>query len=270
VTVATRREGPEGAVLVVTLDAPARRNALTPEMLCRLADAFLAFDADPTLLACVLTGAGELAFCAGGDLERTLPLMTGARAPEDDWDRRVLGDPLVMAASSLRERVPDKPVIAAVNGVCMAAGFEILLGTDIRVAAAHARFGLPEVQRALLPFAGSMARLPRQVPWASAMQLLLTGEPIDAAEAHRIGLVNAVLPAAEVLPRALAIAARIAANGPLAVRTVKRTANAASGRPLEDAFALENEAKRLVLGSEDAREGPRAFLEKRPPRWRGV
>lgn len=265
-TVALRTEG---AILVITLDAPARRNALTPEMLCRLADAFVAYEADPALRACVVTGAGELAFCAGGDLERTLPLLSGARPPADDWDRRLLADPLVLAASGLRERVPEKPVVAAVNGVCMAAGFELLLGTDVRIAADHARFGLPEVQRALLPFAGSMARLPRQVPWASAMQLLLTGEPIGAAEALRIGLVGEVLPGNEVLPRALAVAARIAANGPLAVRAVKRTAVAASGRPLEDAYRLEDAAKREVLASEDAREGPRAFLEKRPPRWLG-
>lgn len=258
----------EGAVLVVTLDREARRNALTPEMLCRLADAFVAYEADPALRACVVTGAGTQAFCSGGDLERTLPLMTGDRPPADDWDRRVLGDPRVLAASGLRELAPGKPVIAAVNGACMAAGFELLLGTDIRVAASHARFGLPEVQRALLPFAGSMARLPRQVPWASAMQLLLTGEPIDAAEALRIGLVNEVLEADAVLPRAMAIAERIASNGPLAVRTIKRTAVAASGRSLDAAWPLEDEAKRIVFASEDAREGPRAFLEKRPPRWR--
>jgi enoyl-CoA hydratase len=259
----------EDALLSITFDAPQRRNALTPEMLCRLADAFVRFEADDTLRVAIVTGAGDQAFCAGGDLARTLPLLTGARAPEDAWDHRLLNEPQVMAASGLRDWVPTKPVIAAINGVCMAAGFELMLGTDIRIAAEHARFALPEVQRALLPFAGSMARLPRQVPLASAMQLLLTGEAIDAAEAHRIGLVNEVLPAAAVLPRARQIAQRIAANGPVAVRAVKRTAVAASGQPLAAAYALEDEARREVLASDDAREGPRAFIEKRAPVWRG-
>lgn len=263
-----------GAVLLVTLNAPARRNALTPEMLCRLADAFTAFAADDTLRVAVVTGAGEQAFCAGGDLARTLPLMTGARAAEDDWDRRVLQEPRVMAASGLRDSPPgtfalDKPVLAAINGACMAAGFELMLGTDIRIAAEHARFGLPEVQRALLPFAGAMARLPRQVPQAVALQLMLSGEAISAAEALRVGLINQVLPAADVLPAALALAERMARHGPLAVRVVKRTVLAASGRPLHEAYALEDAAKAQVLASEDAREGPRAFMDKREPRYEG-
>jgi enoyl-CoA hydratase len=117
-----------GAVLVITIDAPQRRNALTPEMLCRLADAFIAFARGPALRVAVLTGAGDQAFCAGGDLARTLPLMTGDRAPEDDWDRRLLDDPQVLAASGLRDFPLDKPVVAAINGTCMAAGFEMMLG----------------------------------------------------------------------------------------------------------------------------------------------
>ncbi|MCR5869096.1 enoyl-CoA hydratase/isomerase family protein [Aquincola sp. J276] len=258
-----------GAVLCITLHHPARRNALTPEMLCRLADAVVAFAADDALRVAVITGSGDQAFCAGGDLARTLPLLTGARPPEDDWDRRVLQEPQVMAASGLRDHPLHKPVIAALNGSCMAAGFELMLGTDIRIAAEHALFGLPEVQRGLLPFAGSMARLPRQVPQALAMELLLTGEPIDAATALRIGLVNRVLPGPQVLPAAMAMAERIAANGPLAVQAVKRTVLGASGQPLAQAYALEDEARRLVLASDDAREGPRAFIEKRPPRYTG-
>lgn len=259
----------EGAVLRITLNAPQRRNALTPEMLCRLADAFIAYAADPALRVAVLTGAGDRAFCAGGDLARTLPLMTGERAPEDDWDRRLLADPQVLAASGLRGLALDKPVIAAINGACVAAGFELLLGTDIRIAAEHAVFGLPEVQRGLLPFAGSMARLPRQVPRAAAMQLMLGGETIDAAEARRIGLVSEVLPRDQVLPRAMALAGRIARNGPLAVRALLRTVREADGLPLDQAFALEDAAWREVRASADAREGPRAFVEKREPRYEG-
>lgn len=257
------------AIQVVTIDAPQRRNALTPEMLCRLADAFIAFARDPARRVAVITGAGDQAFCAGGDLGRTLPLLTGNRAAEDEWDRRLLDDPEVLAASGLRDHPIDKPIVAAINGACMAAGFEMMLGTDIRIAAEHAQFALPEVQRAVLPFAGSMARLPRQIPYAVAMRLLLTGEPIDATEAWRIGLVSEVVAGEQVMPRALAVARRIARNGPLAVQAIKRTAVASSGLPLTEAYAIEDMAKRVVLATADAREGPLAFIEKREPRYEG-
>lgn len=259
----------QGAVLVITLDAPQRRNALTPEMLCRLADAFILLAQEPALRVAVVTGRGDQSFCAGGNLGRTLPLLTGDRPAEDDWDHRLLNDPLVLAASGLRDFPLHKPVIAAINGTCMAAGFELMLGTDIRIAARHAQFGLPEVQRAVLPFAGSMARLPRQIPQALAMQLLLTGEPIPAEHAWRIGLVNEVLPGEEVLPRAMALAERIARNGPLAVQAVKRTTLATSGQALDRAYAMKDAAKAEILVSADAREGPRAFVEKREPRYQG-
>ena len=259
----------EGAVATITLDAPASRNALTPQMLCLLADAIKEFAASDALRVAILTGAGDRAFCAGGDLARTLPLMSGARLPEDDWDRRLLSDPEVLAASGLREFTVDKPVIAAVNGACMAAGFEILLGTDIRYCAEHASFALPEVKRALIPFAGSLARLPRQIPYCIAMELLLTGEPLSAVEAQRIGLVNRVVPAADLMPLARRTAEAIARNGPVAVQAVKRTVVAASGRSLPEAYQLEDAAKALVMASEDAREGPRSFMEKRAPVYVG-
>lgn len=258
-----------GHVLCITLNAPERRNALTPEMLCRLADAFISFAQDPSLRVAVVTGAGEQAFCAGGDLARTLPLLTGDRLPDDDWDRRLLAQPQVLAASGLRDFPLDKPVLAAINGHCLAAGLELILGTDIRIASERARFGLPEVQRALLPFSGSMARLPRQVPHAHAMQLLLTGDAIDAGEALRIGLVNEVVSPDRVLARTMAVAQRIAQNGPLAVRAIKRTVAATSGLPLAPSYDHENAAWREVRASADAREGPRAFVEKRRPRYEG-
>ncbi|HRM55163.1 MAG TPA: enoyl-CoA hydratase/isomerase family protein, partial [Ottowia sp.] len=177
-TIHLDRHGPH--VALIRIDRPEARNALTPRMLCALADAFVVVRDDADVRAVVLTGTGDVAFCAGGDLGLTLPLMTGARAPQDEFDRRLLDDPRTLAASSLRGFDIVKPTICAINGTCLAAGFELMLGTDIRIAAEQAQFGLPEVQRALLPFAGSMARLPRQVPAALAMQLLLTGRPISA------------------------------------------------------------------------------------------
>lgn len=258
-----------GVVATITINRPAARNALTPEMLCRLADAFIDFQGDDSLRAAILTGAGELAFCAGGDLGSTLPLMTGARPAADAWDRRVTGDALVMAASSLRDFPLHKPVIAAVNGACLAAGFELLLGTDIRVAATHASFGLPEVQRGLVPFAGSMARLPRQIAHVHAMQILLTGRPFSAQRAVDIGLVNEVLAPDAVMPRCLELAQQMAGNSPFAMQQLKQTVIAASGTPLEQAWRLEDDCKKKVLASADAQEGPLAFMEKRAPRYTG-
>lgn len=259
----------DGPIATITINRPSARNALTPEMLCRLADSFIDFRDDGQLRVVIVTGAGELAFCAGGDLGSTLPLLTGAREAIDAWDRRVLDEPQVIAASSLRDFPLHKPVIAAVNGVCLAAGFELLLGADIRIAAEHCSFGLPEVQRALIPFAGSLTRLPRQIAQAHAMEILLTGRPINAQRAMQIGLINYVLPAAKVMPKALEIAQQIAGNGPLAVQQAKQTVFAASGQPLDVGFEREDESKRVVLASADAREGPRAFMEKRHPHFIG-
>jgi enoyl-CoA hydratase len=256
-------------VATITFNRPEARNALTPEMLCRLADAIADFAADDSIRVAIITGTGEKAFCAGGDLATTLPLLTGARAPADEWDRRLLDDPVVAAASALREYPLHKPVIAAINGACLAAGMELMLATDIRVVAEHATFGLPEVTRALIPFAGSMARLPRQVAYCHAMELLLVGDAIGAWEAHRIGLVNHVLPAGQVLARAEGLARKIAANGPLAVQRVKQTVLATSGLPLAQAYGMEDEAKRVVLSSADAKEGPSAFVQKRIPHYFG-
>lgn len=258
-----------GPIAIITLNAPQTRNALTPEMLCRLCDAVKAFADDPALRVAILTGSGERAFCAGGDLARTIPLMSGARAPEDEWDYRLLSDSEVLAASGLRDYVLHKPVIAAINGACMAAGFELMLGTDLRIAADHAVFALPEVKRAVIPFAGSMARLPRQIAYCHAMEIMLTGDALAASEAYRIGLVNRVVPASQLMPEALSVAERIARNGPLAVQAVKRTVIESSGLPLHDAYRLEDESKQTVLSTEDAQEGPRAFLEKREPNYYG-
>jgi enoyl-CoA hydratase len=256
-------------VATITFNRPEARNALTPEMLCRLADAIQDFAADPSLRVAVITGAGDKAFCAGGDLATTLPLLTGDRSPSDHWDRRLLEDPLTSAASSLRDYPLNKPVIAAVNGACLAAGMELMLATDIRVVADHATFGLPEVTRALIPFAGSMARLPRQVAYCHAMELLLTGDSINAAEAFRIGLVNHVVRADEVHAKAEALARKIAANGPVAVQQVKQTVLNSSGLALAQAYRLEDDAKEVVMATEDAREGPRAFIGKRSPIYVG-
>ena len=160
-----------------------------------------------------------------------------------------------------------KPIIGAVNGYCIAGGLEFLQGTDLRIAAEHATFGLGEVRWAIIPTGGSHIRLPRQIPWAIAMELLLTGKPIDAKRAYDIGLVNKVVPADQLMPAALELAETICKNGPLAVRTAKEIAVRALG--LESGFVLEKALGARVMDSEDAKEGPRAFAEKRKPNYTG-
>ncbi|MFV0384234.1 enoyl-CoA hydratase/isomerase family protein [Paracoccus sp. (in: a-proteobacteria)] len=261
-------EKSEGVALL-TFNRPQARNAISPELACRLADALVDFANDPRLRVAILTGAGDKAFCSGGDLALTLPLMTGARAPETEWDRRLLSDPEVMARSALRDFELHKPVIAAINGHCMAGGMETVLATDIRIAADHATFALPEVRRGLIPFAGALARLPRQIPHCLAMEMLLVGQPMTAAAAREAGLINRVVPLTDLMDTAWTVARQIAANGPFAVQEVKRTVLASSGRTLREGYRLEDEAKARVMASDDAREGPRAFIEKRPAMFTG-
>jgi len=268
---------PEPAVLYekrngiayLTLNRPEARNAISPEVVCRLADAWLDYTADDNLRVAILTGAGNKAFCAGADLGRLIPLFTGARRPEDEWDHRVLKDRQLSRVIMFRGFNCYKPIIAAINGFCLAGGAEMIQATDIRIAAEHATLGLTEVTRALMPFGGSMVRLPRQIPFCQAMEILLVGDHLPAQEAYRMGLVNYVVPAEQVIPKAEEIARKIADNGPLAVRKIKETVLRALSVSLEEGFTIEDEGARLVLNSEDAKEGPRAFIEKRKPRYVG-
>lgn len=258
-----------GPIAEITLNRPEVHNAISPEMACRLLAIVEDFARDEDLRVAIVTGAGDRTFCAGGDLGRTLPLVTGARAPEDEWDRRVVADPSILSRATLRGIDLDKPVIAAVNGASLAGGTELLLSTDIRVCSEGATFGLPEVRHGLVPFAGALVRLAQQVSYCNAMAMLLTGEALPADAALRIGLVNEVVAPNEVLPRARAIASAIARNGPLAVRQIKRAALHSVGLTLEEAYALEDAAMRTVMAGQDAREGPAAFIEKRAPVFTG-
>ena len=242
-------------VAVVTIDRPDAMNALTKEMLGALDAVFAEFEGDDDLWVAILTASGDRAFCTGMDLKEAIPLLTsGDELGYEDHTKRQFSDVF-------------KPIIAAVNGHCIAGGMEMLAGTDLRVAAEHATFGLGEVRWGLVPAGGSHIRFPRQIPWALAMELLLTGDPIDARRAYEIGLVNRVVPADELMPTALKLAARICKNGPLAVRTSKQIAVRSLG--LEAGFVLEKALAAKVFASEDAQEGPRAFAEKRKPRFTG-
>lgn len=259
----------DGFVATLTFNRPERRNALCPESACRFADAVEEIAADPSIRVVILTGAGDKAFCSGGDLGLTLPLLSGAREPENEWDQRFLNDPGVNDRIALRGFAMNKPIIAAINGPCMAAGMEILLATDIRFAVPHAQFALPEAARGVIPFAGALARLPRQIPYTAAMEMMLANVPMGAEDALRHGLINRIVPSADLMAAAREMADRIAGNAPVSVQQIKATVLAAIGRPLEDGYALEDRAKAVVMATEDAKEGPRAFMEKRQPQYTG-
>ncbi len=251
----TIRFDKQDRIATVTINRPDVMNSLTVEMLAALDAAFEEFNNDDDLWVAILTGAGDKAFCSGMDMKEAIPLLTeGDSLGYDDPTKRQFSDVF-------------KPIISAVNGYCIAGGLEMLEGTDLRIAAEHATFGLGEVRWGIIPTGGTHIRLPRQIPWAVAMELLLTGQPIDAQRAYSIGLLNQVVPADELMPAALKLAETICKNGPLAVRTAKEIAVRALG--LEPGFTLERILGDRVMNSEDAKEGPRAFMEKRPPKFTG-
>lgn len=257
-------------VAYVTFNRPAVRNAMDPEVVVRLADAWEDFAADGDMRVAVISGAGDKAFCSGADLGKLIPLFSGVRKPENEWDERLLADRTLMSRALLKGAEPIyKPIVAAINGFCLAGGTELIQGTDIRIAAEHARFGLTEVSRGIIPAGGSLARLARQIPYAKAMEILLTGQHMTAQEAWRIGLVNEVVPAQDVVGRAQEYGAMIAANAPLAVSACKEAVIRSSGVTLEEAYRIESEVSAKVMRSDDAREGPRAFMEKRRPVFTG-
>lgn len=242
----------QGPVAVMTWNRPKKRNCFTPEMIDAYYAALADFDDDPNLLVAVVAGTGDKAWCAGGDLETMIPAVTSGRYKiNEDPTKRIYSDIW-------------KPIICAVNGF---ATLELVLGADLCVASENASFGLGEVRWGMIAAGGSHVRLPRAIPWAVAMELLLVGRPIDARRAYDVGLVNRVVPLDRVLPTAMELAGQICENGPLAVRTAKEIAVRAWNH--EPAFVLENALFQRVQKSEDAQEGPRSYAERRKPRFQG-
>lgn len=246
-------------IATLVIQRPEKLNALNAELIDELDRAVRDLAADDEVRGVILTGAGEKAFVAGADIAELAQL-----------------EPLAALRTSRRgqdvfralERLP-KPVIAAVNGFALGGGLELALACDLRIASENARFGLPEVKLGVIPGYGGTIRLPRLVGRGRALEMIMTGEMIDAAEAHRIGLVNRVVPQAELLEAARALLAKIAANGPLAVALALEAVDRGYDVTLDDGFALESNLFGILAATEDMREGMQAFLEKRAANFQG-
>ena len=244
-------------IAIITINRPEALNAFTPDMLRAMDAAFADFNKDPNLWVAIFTAKGERSFCAGMDLKEAIGLVTsGDEMGYEDHTKRPFSDVF-------------KPIIGAVNGYCIAGGLEFLQGTDLRIAAEHATFGLGEVRWGIIPTGGSHIRLPRQIPYAKAMEMLMIGDAFSARQALEMGLLNYVVAKEQLMAKARELAHRLAENGPLAVQKIKEGVMRTSGVPLEQALEIENEVSVAVLMSKDAREGPRAFKEKRKPRFTG-
>ncbi len=246
-----------GHVEILTINRPEARNAINGEVSQAMSKAFDELAGDPDAWVVVLTGAGDKAFSAGMDLKAFASGEGGS----------IIGASGGFAGITQRDF--PKPIIAAVNGSCLAGGCEIMLSCDLVVAVEHATFGIPEAKRGLIAGAGGLIRLPKRLPMAVALELGLTGDPIDAKRALELGLVNRVVPAEKLMDETMALATLIADNAPLAVRWTKQVMRQAADLPEEEGWKLNAEAVRIVFSSKDAMEGPVAFAEKRKPNWKG-
>jgi len=246
-----------GHVEILTINRPEARNAINGAVSLAFGAAFDELEADDDCWVVIVTGAGNKAFSAGMDLKA----FTAGEAADIMGAKGGFG--------GIAQRDFAKPLIAAVNGSALAGGCEIMLSCDLVVAVEDALFGIPEVKRGLMAAAGGLIRLPKRIPPAIALELALTGDPIDARRALELGLINRVVPADKLMEEAMALATTIADNAPLAVRTSKRVMKEAGELPDADGWGINNAAVPEVFGSADAREGPIAFAEKRKPNWSG-
>jgi enoyl-CoA hydratase len=254
--VATVEYSTEGHRALITINRPDARNAVNGDVASGIEEAVDRLEADDSLWVGILTGVPPV-FCAGADLKE----INGGRMASLSTPRGGFG--------GITRRKRTKPIVAAVDGPALAGGTEIALACDLIVASATATFGVPEVKRSLVASAGGLFRLPRKLPFNVAMELALTGDPIDAPRAHHFGLVNVLCEPGEAMAEARVLAARIEANAPVAVRATRHVVIAAMTEDEDAGWRLSAEAMARAMGSEDAKEGLMAFIEKRPPQWTG-
>ncbi len=254
-------------VAYITINRPEARNAIDAETGQELSKAWQDFRDDDELWIAVLTGAGEKSFCAGADLKSLIPNLSRASSSgeEASTDRGNDGG----FGGITRGFECWKPMIAAINGHCIAGGFEMMLACDLRVAVENATFGLAEVRWGIIPGAGGTQRLPRSIPLAKAMEIILTGEPISAPEAHQLGLINRVVPQGELMNEVERLVGTLLERGPLALRAAKQAIQQGLYLPLEEGMQLERRLFSYLLSTEDAIEGPKAFAQKRKPNFKG-
>jgi enoyl-CoA hydratase len=257
-------------VALITLDRPESRNACDLEHFHQLAQTWKRFDADEEAWVAIFTGVGK-SFMVGADLKTYVPEITALSKKIQSGEATEVGGYSLSDGTEavLRGTKIYKPIIAAVNGPCVAGGMEMLGGIDIRVASEDATFGVLEPARGLFAGGGTTVRLPRQLPFAQAMEFLLCADQIDAQRAYEMGLVNAVVPQEQLLDKAFEYAARITKNAPLAVQATKHSVLEGLKTDMREAYKIESAISREIFASEDAKEGPRAFAEKRPPVWTG-
>lgn len=249
----------KGHVAVITLDYPEKLNAIDVESWHDFSRATEDFLADETAWVGIITGAGDRAFCAGADVGSTIQSLL-----EDPSTKPYPAPPTIMRGQQV-----DKPLIAAINGLALGGGLEVALACDIRIAARKARLGLPEVSLGIIPAWGGTQRLPRQVPWAIAARMILTGEPISAEEALAVGLVNVLVEPEELMAEAERMAAILCSRGPLALRSAKKAMVKSASLPLDEGLALENNLFLALADTKDARHGIEAFLARRSPTFEG-
>ncbi len=252
-------------IAILTINRPLAMNALDAETLTALNKAWIDFRDNPELWVAIITGAGVKAFCAGADIKVLSKYYSSTTAAQ----RKAKADREPGLGGITRNLQIWKPIIAAVNGYCLAGGLEIALACDIRIASDTATFGFTEVSRGIIPGAGGTQRLSRLIPLGKSLEMILTGDRIDAQEAYRIGLVNKVVSPDQLLPEATKVAQRICRNAPLAVRAAKEAVYRGIDLSLPEGLGLEQFLAEPVLQSEDAKEGPRAFFEKRAPVFKG-
>jgi enoyl-CoA hydratase/carnithine racemase len=248
----------QSRIAIFTINNPKGLGALNVQAIDELHDALVDFREDKNLLVGILTGTGDKAFCAGVDINNFLP-----------WARSVSDRPWLVPGTLMRRLELWKPVIAALNGITYGGGLEMALGCDIRIASENAKFAFPEAKIGVFIGGGGTQRLPRTIPRGIAMEMLLTGKPMDAKEAYRVGLVNAVVPLDQLMPTAIQMAETICSNGPLTVQAIKESVIRGTEMSLDDGLRLEEYFNRIIMNTKDFEEGISAFLEKRKPNYEG-